>query len=101
MRSRKWLWAGPLLVLAVNVLGAQPAQAEPLTPLTPDELQYLDQARRVFAVSHDPVAFRSDGELLIDGRYACGKRDAGYVGTEATAVSPVLIQLAFVYLCPK
>jgi hypothetical protein len=95
------LWGGLLAVTAVAVVGAPSAQADPLTPLTPGELQYLDQARQVFSVSHDPVAFRSDGELLVDGRYACGKRDAGYVGTEATAVSPVLTQLAFNYLCPK
>jgi hypothetical protein len=100
MSSRKWLWVGPLVALAVNLAGAQSAQAEPLTPLTPGELQYLDQARRVFSVSHDPVAFRSDGELLVDARYACDIRAAGFVGYAGTYVPPALTQLAFIYLCP-
>jgi hypothetical protein len=87
--------------MAVGVFAAPAALAEPLTPLTPAELQYLEQARRVFAVSHDPVAFRSDGRLLADGRYACDNRVAGFVGTQSTATSPVLNQLAFLYLCPE
>ncbi|WP_284235541.1 hypothetical protein [Mycobacterium antarcticum] len=91
----------PLAALAVNVACAQSAQAEPLTPLTPAELQYLDQARRVLSVSHDPLAFRSDGELLVDGRFACDKRATGMVGYEATLVAPALTQLAFIYLCPQ
>jgi hypothetical protein len=89
------------MALAVNVAGAQSAQAEPLTPLTPGELQYLDQARHVLSVSHDPAAFRSDGELLVNGHYACEKRASGFVGSVATFMSPALIQLAFIYLCPN
>lgn len=100
MRIRRWLWCGLLVALAVNVAITQPAHADPLTPLTPGETQYLDKAREVFSVSYDPVAFRSDGELLTDGRYACDKRAAGYVGVEATFVDPALTQLAFIYLCP-
>jgi hypothetical protein len=98
---QKWLKVGALVAMAASAVASPLAHAEPLTPLTPDEVQYLDQARRVFSVSHDPVAFRSDGELLGDGRYACDYKRAGYVGTEATGVSPVLIQLAFIHLCPK
>jgi hypothetical protein len=101
LRTRKWLRIGPLVALAVSVAYAESAQAEPLTPLTSGELQYLDQARRVFSISHDPVAFRSDGELLALGRYACDKRATGFVGDAATFVSPALTQLAFIYLCPN
>jgi hypothetical protein len=101
LSSRKSLCVGALVALAVNVAGAQSAQAEPLTPLTPGELQYLDQARRVLTVSHDPAAFRSDGELLVNGRYACDKRATGFVGSAATFMSPTLVQLAFIYLCPN
>ncbi|EHB59141.1 hypothetical protein MycrhDRAFT_1577 [Mycolicibacterium rhodesiae JS60] len=101
MSSQKWLWAGLLVATALNMAGAHPAQAEPLTPLTPGELQYLDQARRIFAVVRDPVAFRSDGDLLVSGRYACDMRSRGYLGHGSTLVPPVLTQLAFIYLCPN
>ncbi len=101
MITRKCLWIGPLTALAVALAGVHPAQAEPLTPLTPSELQYLDQARRVFSVSHDPVAFRGDGELLDNGWYICESRAKGLVGGAATYMSPVLTQLAFIYLCPS
>jgi hypothetical protein len=101
MISRKWLWLRPVMALAIIMPGAQVAQAEPLTPLTPGQVQYLDHARRVFAVSHDPTGFRSDGELLVDGRFACDERATGYVGSGATYVPAALIQLAFIYLCPS
>jgi len=81
--------------------GAQSVQAEPLTPLTPDEIQYLEKGRYVLTLTHDPTAFRSDGELLVDGRYACDKRTTGIVGYTGTYVPPALTQLAFLYLCPK
>jgi hypothetical protein len=100
MSSRKCLLAASLLALAVEVAGAQSAHAEPLTPLTPSEIQYLDQARQVLTVSHDPAAFRSDGELLVDGRFACDKRSSGQVGY-GTFLTPALTQLAFIYLCPN
>ncbi|MCX2712008.1 hypothetical protein [Mycolicibacterium sp. J2] len=86
--------------LAVGMTGVQSAHADPLVPPTPAEISFLDQARRVFAASHNPAAFRSDGQLLSDGWYACDKRAAGFVGTEATLVTPALTQLAFIYLCP-
>lgn len=101
MITRKWLWVGSLMALAVGVAGMQSAQAEPLIPLTPTELQYLDQAHRVFSVSHDPVSFRSDGELLDNGWYICEMRAKGVVGGAATYLSPVLTQLAFIHLCPS
>lgn len=81
-------------------MGAQSAHAEPLTPLTPGENQYLDQLHRVFAAKHDPSAFRSDGELLVYGQFACAKRNAGQVGEGATFQSPAITQLALIYLCP-
>ncbi|EHB56491.1 hypothetical protein MycrhDRAFT_3685 [Mycolicibacterium rhodesiae JS60] len=97
----KCLLAGSLLAAAMNVVGAQAAMAEPLTPLTPIELQYLDQVHRVFSVSRDNMAFHSDAELLDSGQLACQKRDIGLVGYSATGVSPVITQLAFIYLCPQ
>lgn len=99
--TRKWLWAGLSVALLMYAVGVQHAQAEPLTPLTPAENQYLEQIRRVFAASHDPVAFNSDGELLNDGRFACESRARGFVGQAATFLSPVVTQVAFVYLCPN
>jgi hypothetical protein len=86
----------------MSVIGARPAQAEPLTPLTPAELQYLEQVRTVLGVSHDNSAFRSDGELLVDGRFACRQRAThGMVGQEASLVPSAITQLAFIYLCPN
>jgi hypothetical protein len=90
-----------LLVVGASLAGAQQAQAEPLTPLSPAELQYLEQLHRVFSVSHDPIAFRSDGELLNRGRDACLQRDRGFVGQASTLQSPAITQLAFIYLCPQ
>jgi hypothetical protein len=101
MYSRKWLVAGCLVVSAVAVAAAGTAQAEPLSPLSPGEIQYLDQVRRVLTVSHDPEAFRSDGELLSTGRFACDKRTSGMVGGGATFVPPAITQVAFIYLCPN
>jgi hypothetical protein len=101
MSNRKCLVAASLVALAVEMAGARSAQAEPLTPPTPNEIQYLDQARRVLTLSHDPEAFRSDGDLLVQGRFACDKRPTREVGYGATLVPPALTQLAFVYLCPS
>lgn len=101
MNSRTCFIPMILIVLAVELAGMQPAQAEPLTPPTPGETQYLDQVRRVLTVSHDAEAFRSDGELLVVGRFACAKRSSGHVGYMATFVSPTLTQPAFIYLCPS
>ncbi|WP_131815186.1 hypothetical protein [Mycolicibacterium holsaticum] len=53
--------------------------------------------RRVLPGSGDPVAFNSDGELLDKGRYVCYMRDANeLVGYEATLVSAIVTQLAFI-----
>jgi len=96
------LSAGLLLAIAINLPVAQRAQAEPLTPLTPAELQYLEQVRKVLTVGHDNAVQRSDGELLVAGRFVCEKRAShGAVGTEATLVTPAITQLAFIYLCPS
>lgn len=95
-------WLLPwLLVIGVPSAGAPPAHAEPLTPLGPAELQYLQQLHRVFSASHDPIAFRSDGELLDRGRDACRQRDGGFVGQAAALETPAITQLAFIYLCPQ
>lgn len=100
MITRKPLWAWPLVALAGAVACAQSAQAEPLTPLTSGETQFLDNVRQVLVASNDHTAFRSDGELLAYGHYACDKRAAGYVGVEATLVNPAITQVAFIFLCP-
>lgn len=97
----RWPLAGLVLAIAINVAGAQPAQADPLTPLTPAELQYLQQVRTVLTASHNDTAMRSDGELMVDGQYACQQRARGFVGQEATLVPSAVTQLAFIYLCPN
>lgn len=100
MCTLKWLSAW-LLAVGVSFASPEPAKAEPLTPLSPAELQYLEQLHRVFTVSHDPLGFRSDGELLDRGRYVCTRRDLGSVGQAATQQTPAITQLAFIYLCPQ
>jgi hypothetical protein len=99
--SRLKSLGGWFLAVGVAVAGAPVAEAEPLTPLGPSELQYLEQLHRVFAVSPDPMAFRSDGELLLRGRRVCYQRSQGFVGPAATSQPSALIQLAFIYLCPE
>lgn len=101
MNRRKALAAGLLVTSAVEMIGAQSAHADPLTPLTPNEIQYLEQAHKVLAMTHDPMAFRGDGRLLTDGRYACDRRPTGMIGSSGTFVNPALTQLAFIYLCPE
>ena len=99
MKSRKGLAAGALAAVCVAVT-APSAVAEPLTPLTRGELQFLEHARQVLPAAHDPVAFRSDGELLRMGRFVCARSAEGFVGPAATLTSPVINQLAPIYLCP-
>lgn len=89
-----------LMAMVVSVAAGPVVHAEPLTPLTPGELQYLDQLHQVFEAQHDPSAFRSDGELLARGQFVCAKRRSGQVGAEVTYQSPAITQLAFIYLCP-
>lgn len=100
MNSRTRWTVGALAAAVVTTAACPAAHAEPLTPLTPGEIQYLDQLRQVFAAKHDPAAFRSDGELLVRGRFVCEKRDAGQVGQTATFQTPAITQLALLYLCP-
>jgi hypothetical protein len=97
----EWLLVGPLLALTVSLTGAPPTAAEPLTPLSPAEIEYLGELRQVFSAYRDPTEFRSDGELLDLGRYVCRQRDDnGLVGYGATLVTPAVTQLALVHLCP-
>lgn len=100
MNARPLTTAAAALALALALATSPSTLADPLVPLTSDEVAYLDHARLVFAEKHDPVAFRSDGELLELGRYVCAKRTAGFVGTEATLTSPAVTQLALIHLCP-
>ena len=99
-RARFLVDALVIATAAVGLASTPLARAEPLTPLTPSETQYLEQLHKVFAASHDPTAFRSDGELLTYGQFVCAKRDVGQVGAEATFQSPAITQLALMYLCP-
>ena len=100
VNSRTRLTVGVLVAMVVSVAAGPAVHAEPLTPLTPGELQYLDQLHQVFEAQHDPSAFRSDGELLARGQFVCAKRRVGQVGAEVTYQSPAITQLAFIYLCP-
>ncbi len=98
----KTFMAGVLLAASGCLVVVPVAHSDPLIPPSPGELQYLDQARRLLPGSGDPVAVNSDGELLDLGRYSCFRRDStGLIGYEATYVSPILTQLAFIYLCPQ
>ena len=101
MSISKRLLAGSLLAIAATVAGVQVAHAEPLTPLTPAELQYLEQLHRVLTASHNPMAFRSDGELLTRGRDTCSLRDLRLIGEPATLETSAINQLARIYLCPN
>lgn len=100
--TRKVLMAGVLVAGSGCLIGVSAARADPLIPPTPAEVQYLEQARRILPGSGDSVASNGDGDLLQRGRFACYQRDViGLVGVNATFVSPILTQLAFIYLCPK
>lgn len=101
MRRPKWLLVGLLLAFVMPLTGAPCAPAEPLAPLSPAELEYLGQLRHAFAAYRDPAEFRSDGELLDLGRYVCKQRENGLGGYEATLVTPAIVQLALIYLCPS
>ncbi|MGV0794494.1 hypothetical protein [Mycolicibacterium sp. XJ1819] len=86
----------------VCLTAAPVAHAGPLVPPTPAELAYLDHLRRVLPGSGDPVAFTNDGELLDKGWYVCHMREANeLVGYEATLVSAIVTQVAFIHLCPS
>lgn len=101
VNRRNALAATLLVTSAIEMMCAQSVHADPLTPLTPNEVQYLEQAHRILAMTHDPMAFHGDGRLLTDGRYACDRRATGMIGNSGTFVNPALTQLAFIYLCPE
>jgi len=101
VNRRKVLVAALVLTPAVGVIGAQSAHADPLVPLTPNEITYLEQARKVMTATQSPTGFRGDGRLLVDGRYVCARRATDIVGYDGTFVDPILTQLAFIYLCPE
>ena len=97
------LTIGALVAAAIGLVSSPLGHADhegPLTPLTPGETQYLDQLHKVFAAQHDPVAFRSDGELLTLWEFACDKAKTGQIGQGATFQTPAVTQLALIYLCP-
>lgn len=102
MSTFRRLLAGSIVAVAMTVASAQLAQGQPLTPLTPAELQYLEHVRTVLTASNNKVAFRSDGELLAAGRSVCELRSShGLVGEKATFQPSAVTQLAFIYLCPS
>jgi hypothetical protein len=91
-----------LMAGAGCLIGPPVALADPLIPPTPGEIQFVEQARRILPGTGDPIAFNSNGELLGRGRQACLKRDSyNAIGQDVTYVSPIITQLAFVYLCPQ
>ena len=75
-----------------TVVGAIPAQADPLTPA---EVTYLRDVH-----NYAPDIGETDAQLLGDGWYACHNRAIG-VSTTAMGVSPVVAQLALADLCPN
>jgi hypothetical protein len=98
----KMLMAGVLMAGPICLVDQPVAKAEPLIPPTPGEMQFFDHVRRALPGSGDRVSFNSDAELLDQGRYACTQRDLNQiVGTNANLISPIVSQLAFVYLCPR
>lgn len=100
MRIKRLVQIG-VLALVVLLTRSPLGTAEPLTPLSPAEVEYLQQLRHVFAAHQDPTAFRSDGELLDQGWMVCHQRERNsLVGAAATLVTPAVTQLAFIYLCP-
>ena len=99
MNNRLRVTVGALVAAIASVAAGPLVHADPLTPLTPGEVQYLDQAREVFAAKHDPSAFRSDGELLTRGHFVCDERGADQGGAGATFQPPAITQLALIYLC--
>ncbi|MCX2930578.1 hypothetical protein ORI20_09845 [Mycobacterium sp. CVI_P3] len=104
MSVRRHLVASTLLALAAPLaqIPISPhATADPVTPLSAAEDEYLVRVREVFSQYRDPTEFRSDGELLSLGRLVCDQRRNGLVGYEATLVTPAVVQLALVYLCPS
>ncbi|OBH11073.1 hypothetical protein [Mycobacterium sp. E1747] len=101
MNRRKAVAAALFVATAVELVGTQSAHADPLTPLTPNEVTYLEQARKIMTATHNPMGFHGDGRLLTDGRYACARRTTDIIGNSGTYVDPTLTQLAFIYLCPQ
>jgi hypothetical protein len=101
LTTLKILTAGVLLAGSACLVDLQVAQADPLVPPTPAEIKFLDDLHRAFPGTHDPAAFHSDGVLLDTGWLACEKRKVGLVGFQATGVSPIITQIAFIDLCPN
>lgn len=101
MGLSKWMLLAFAVALPLSVDVTPTALAEPLTPLTQAEADYLQQLHRVFATYRDPAEFRSDGELLDLGRYVCIQSSHGLVGYGATQITPAITQLALIYLCPS
>ncbi len=101
MRIAKRLAIMSVAVIAGGIGLPAMAAADPLTPPPPNEIEYLNQLRRVFAAYQDPTEFRSDGELLELGRQVCFMRSKGIVGAGATLITPAINQLAPIYLCPN
>ena len=99
--SLKALVAGGLVAGFAGLANAAAAHGDPLIPPTPAEIAYLDHLHKVFPGTGDPAAFHSDGWLLEKGRYACRQRDLNLVGYEATGLSPIVTQVAFIHLCPN
>jgi hypothetical protein len=100
-KVRSMTFLATWLLVVGALVGTCPARAEPLIPPNPAELQYLEQLHRVFSISRDPLAFRSDAELLDRGRLVCRRNESGTLGQPATLEPPAINQLALIFLCPQ
>jgi 23S rRNA A1618 N6-methylase RlmF len=101
LKPLKMLGAGALLAGSVCLANVPVALADPLTPLPPNEIDYLAHLHQLLPGTGDSAAFHSDGWLLDQGRHACEWRDIGEVGYGHTYVSPIVTQVAFADLCPQ
>jgi len=84
--------AAPLSLFAIGLLQADAAQADPLTPA---EVQFLNDVH-----SNVPNTGETDAQLLSDGWYSCHNRAIG-VSPTAMGVLPAVAQWALIDLCPN
>lgn len=101
MTTFKMVIAGLLLAGLPGVGGLAGVSAAHAKPLSPGEIQFLEELHRAFSGSGDPSAFHSDGQLLAQGWYACHQLRVGLVGRGATYVPDIVTRLAFTHLCPN
>ncbi|QLL08702.1 hypothetical protein [Mycobacterium vicinigordonae] len=90
-----------VIVATASWLAPMPAApADPLVPLTPEEVRYLDHLHQLLPGHGDPAVSHGDGWLLEKGWYACSKKAQGFVGAPTVLLSPIITQVAYADLCP-